>query len=370
MKKIAHITTVHPRSDSRIFFKQCLALASANFGSVALFVADGKGAAERQGVKIVDVGKSEGRLRRFLYGSYRMFKALRAYKADIVHFHDSELIPLGLVLRVFGVKVVYDVHEDLPRDILIKEYIPYFLRKIISSSAEFAEWVGGHFFSGVVTATPVIASRFPSKKTLVVCNFPIQEEFALSCGGDYPSRPKNFCYVGTISEARGPLELVNAMEAMPSDCRLTLAGSFNTKELEDRAKSLKGWSAVDFLGWVSREDVSRVLGASRAGLVTLLPTQTHLDSYPIKLFEYMAAGLPVVASDFPLWREILEGVECAVFVDPANSGEIAKAMKWLLDNPSEAEVMGQAGKRAIEERINWTVESEKLLDFYRRHLLG
>ncbi|WP_339461951.1 glycosyltransferase family 4 protein [Pseudomonas sp. EA_105y_Pfl2_R69] len=370
MNKIAHITTVHSRSDSRIFSKQCATLAAANFGTVALFVADGQGDSESQGVKIFDIGRSEGRLRRFLSGSYKMFKALRGYKADVVHFHDSELIPLGLTLRAFGVKVVYDVHEDLPRDILIKEYIPYFLRRLISSAAEFVEWVGGQFFSGIVTATPVIASRFPSKKTLVVCNFPIQEEFALNCELAYPARPKSFCYVGTISEARGPLELVNAMAIMPSDCRLTLAGSFNTQELECKARSLKGWARVYFLGWVSRKDVSQVLGASRAGMVTLLPTQTHLDSYPIKLFEYMAAGLPVVASDFPLWRDILEGVECAVFVDPANPGEIAKAMKWLLDNPSEAEAMGQAGKRAIEERINWAVEGEKLLAFYRQHLLG
>lgn len=369
MKKIAHITTVHQRNDSRIFSKQCATLA-AGFGSVALFVADGKGGAETLGVKIIDIGKSEGRLRRFLSGSYNMFKALRAYKADIVHFHDSELIPLGLVLRVLGVKVVYDVHEDLPRDILIKEYVPYPLRSLIASVAEFVEWVGGCFFSGIVAATPVIANRFPSKKTLVVCNFPVQEEFALNGEAVYFSRAKNFCYVGTISEARGPLELVSAMEAMPPDCKLTLAGSFNTQELEVKAKSLQGWRNVDFLGWVSRKDVSQVLGRSRAGMVTLLPTQTHLDSYPIKLFEYMAVGLPVIASDFPLWRDILKGVECAIFVDPADPGEIANAMKWVLDHPSEAEAMGLAGKKAIKERINWAVEGERLLAFYRKNLLS
>ena len=130
-----------------------------------------------------------------------------------------------------------------------------------------------------------------------------------------------------------------------------------------------GWSKVRFHGWSSRTEVANILGDVRAGLVVLHPLKNYIDSFPTKMFEYMAIGLPVIASDFPLWRRIISDVNCGLFVDPQNPEAIAKAMQWILDHPQEAEDMGQRGRKAVEEVYNWKSESVKLANLYES-LLG
>lgn len=370
--RIAHMTTVHRRSDVRIFQKECRALSEVDGYRVYLFVMDGLGTRQEDGVEIVDAGSVVGRLQRMLRGSPRMVRLVRRHRIDVVHFHDPELIPLGLLLRTFGYKVIYDVHEDVPRDLLIKEYIPPTIRRILSATMTGVERVAGAVLSGIVTATPHIGGRFPSGKTEVIRNFPIRGDFALSDEIPYKDRPHSLCYIGTISEARGIIEIVDAMDHIGGKARLMLAGSFNTAELEAGARRLPGWKYVDYAGWVGTGEISDILSRSRIGLVTLLPTATHLESLPVKLFEYMAAGIPVVASDFPYWRRVLEEAQadCALFVDPKNPVAVAEKINWLLDNPDTAEKMGRSGRDAISRTLNWEAEANRLRTYYGKILRG
>jgi len=102
-----------------------------------------------------------------------------------------------------------------------------------------------------------------------------------------------------------------------------------------------------------------------AGLVLYHPVPNHTDAQPNKLFEYMSAGIPVISSNFPLWKEIVEGHQCGICVDPLKPDEIAKAIQWILDNPEKAKKMGENGRRAVEEKYNHTVEEKKLLTLYK-----
>jgi glycosyltransferase involved in cell wall biosynthesis len=120
------------------------------------------------------------------------------------------------------------------------------------------------------------------------------------------------------------------------------------------------------LGVLDRRGVAEVLGRSVAGLVTLHPLVNYLDALPIKMFEYMSAGIPVIASDFVLWREIVQDGGCGLCVDPLKPNEIANAIDYLVTHPDEARRLGQNGRRAVVERYNWTVEEGKLLAFYGR----
>jgi glycosyltransferase involved in cell wall biosynthesis len=362
--KVAHLTTVHSRDDARIFAKECISLHGRY--EVCLIVADGLGSDQILGVNIHDLGKPRGRVGRFTTTALKAAAKVRELEIDLVHIHDSELIPTALWLRAKGIRVIYDVHEDLPRDILIKEWIPKTLRRPVSAIATSIEALANRYFDGIIGATPLIADRFTLAKTALVRNFPLIQEFQVSITPKRSvTRARSVAYIGTLSETRGVIEAVQAIGRI-DDVTLVLAGKFNTPALERQVKSLAGWQSVDYRGFVTREDVAKILERSQVGLCTLLPTITHLDSYPVKLFEYMAAGLPVIISDFPLWRALVEKHDCALFVDPLSPDEIAKAISWVLTHPEIAEAMGRNGRKAIEMEFNWQTESEKLIAFYNR----
>jgi hypothetical protein len=338
--------------------------------SVALFVQDGKGfeADESSGVQVVDTGsKPRSRVLRMTLGAWRMLRAVQKARPDVAHFHDPELIPVGLALKLSGIKVIYDVHEDVPRQILTKYYLPAVFRKPAAWFMEAVEWIAGRCFDAIVPATPKIAVRFPADKTVVVQNFPILEELVAPEPLPYEQRPPHFAYVGGITRARGAREMVEAIGRVSSgEARLRLAGAFSPKNLQSEIKALPGWDKVDFLGWADRRQVAGLLGNVRAGLVLFHPGPNHCSAQPNKMFEYMAAGLPVIASDFPLWRQIVDGAGCGLLVDPLDPVAIADAMQWILEHPAGAEAMGRRGRQAVEEKYNWEREAEKLIGLYER----
>jgi glycosyltransferase involved in cell wall biosynthesis len=173
-------------------------------------------------------------------------------------------------------------------------------------------------------------------------------------------------YIGSITRSRGILELVEGMSLLPSDTplRLKLAGTFSPAELQDDMHTLPGWERVDYLGFLRRGQVTDLLGRVRAGLLVLHPEETYLCSMPIKLFEYMAAEIPVIASDFPLWRQIIEEARCGLLVDPLNPVAIAAAIERLYNHPAEAEQMGKRGRAAVESRYTWAGEERRLKELY------
>ena len=365
-------STVHSRGDTRIRVKETASLAEGLGAGIGLYVQDGKGPEcdEVSGVAVVDTGAPPGgRARRMVLGAWRMYRAVRAARPEVAHFHDPELIPVGLALKLSGIKVVYDVHEDVPRQILGKHWISPWLRRPVSWATEAFEWLAGRAFDGVVAATPTIARRFPDHKTATVQNFPILAELVAPDPVPYAQRPPHFAYVGGITGIRGSREMVEAIRQVTEpECRLQLAGGFSPAAYGNELAALPGWERVAFHGWASRPEVASILGNVRAGLVLFHPAPNHLDAQPNKMFEYMAAGLPIIASDFPLWREIVDGAGCGLLVDPQDSAAIAEAMEWLLANPEEAEAMGQRGREAVERQYNWAPEAEKLLALYERLL--
>ncbi len=298
-----------------------------------------------------------------------MYRALRQARPDVAHFHDPELIPVGILLRLSGTKVIYDVHEDLPRQILSKPYIPAPLRRPIAGFARALEWLAGRLLTGIVPATPAIAEHFPAGLSVLVQNFPLPGELTAPASSHYAKRPPHFAYVGGISEIRGTGQMVEALQIATADgiC-LRMAGVFLPAAHRADVEALPGWRNVDFIGWADRPTVATMLGDVRAGLVLFGPYPNHISAQPNKLFEYMGAGLPVIASDFPLWRQIVDGAGCGLLVNPEDPKAIAEAMDWLLNNPDEAEAMGKRGQRAVEEIFNWPSEAKKLVAFYHERL--
>jgi len=373
---LVHLSTLHRRDDARVFTKEVKTLAEAFSHQVSYIVADGKGSEFiSANLAIHDLGSLKwGRSGRALLGSYRAFCAIRTNKVHSVHFHDPELIPLSLLLKLFGYKVIYDVHEDMPPSIMSREWIPAIFRIPMALSMGVLERLAGIVFDAIVTATPKIGTRFPKNKTVLVQNFPIQSELVATRSVPYKSRSYAFAYVGGIQYLRGAKEMVMALEYFQDEFKpvLEMAGEFSPDGFGDTLRTLPAWSSVNYHGYIGRSEVANLLGGVRAGLVLLHPIPNYLDAYPVKMFEYMAAGLPVIASDFPLWRQIVEQSHCGLLgllVDPLNPEAIANAMRWILEHPTEAAEMGERGKKIVEEKYNWDHERTKLTNLYKR-LLG
>lgn len=365
--EVVHLTTVHPRSDTRILIKECTSLSRKY--RLALVVADGLGNESRENVSIIDIGKFVGRFNRIRNASKKIYKQALVLDAKIYHIHDPELISVGIKLKKAGKKVIFDAHEDLPKQILTKHYLNPLVRKILSSCIEIYEKIQCAKFDGIVTATPYIREKFEriNSEVMDINNFPLLSEFNYDTSFSVKNDYNAVCYVGAIDVVRG---VEQNIKALPKDgeIKLLLAGNFSNEQFYKQCIAQENWKFVNFNGFADREQVKYMFSQSFAGLVTLLPMPSYLDSLPVKMFEYMASGLPVVASNFPYWKDIIEKFECGICVNPLDTEEIKKALTFLAENPEICKKMGQNGRKAVLEKFNWNNEEIKLFDFYAKLL--
>lgn len=368
MHKVCHFTSAHYGLDTRIFRKECVSLAKAGYDTHLVINATASQVAEgaRYGVTIhpLEDVPATSRFSRMVLGAWRCYRLARQVDADVYHFHDPELIPYGVLLQRAGKKVIFDAHEDLPSDIYSKDWIPLPTRRVIAAICRTLQNLGASRFSAVVAATPFIGTTFEgaAKRIVVLNNYPLFGELA-------PLQPvqgatrDSICYVGGIDAIRGIRQVVQSLPG--TGVTLHLAGDFSSDELQRDVSALAGWECVQYHGVLNRQEVTQILGHSLAGLVTFLPEPNHVNAQPNKMFEYMSAGVPVIASDFPLWRELIEGVQCGICVDPARPEEIAAAIRHLREHPEEIARMGANGRLAVENHYRWDHEEVQLLSLYR-----
>lgn len=364
---IAHLTSVHPPFDVRIFEKECRSLARA--GWLVTLVCCHSRSEVVGGVTLSAIPHSSpNRFLRMAFTTARIYRTALGSGAEIFHFHDPELIPAGLLLKMRGARVIYDVHEDVPLQIRQKTWIPSLLRGPVAAFASILETLAGRKCDAIVAATPEIGRRFPASKTIVVQNYPILGELDEPEGRPYRQRPMSAVYIGSLSLERGAAQMIEAARRLEQSNggHVHFAGPWAPPSLQGRFINPSSAQSVTYHGILDREGVRDLLASARAGLVLLQPSPRYLDAHPVKLFEYWAAGLPVVASDFPLWRSIVDGVGGGLLVDPTDPEAIASAIAWLFTHPDEAEAMGQRGKLAVKNRLNWSCEEGKLLELYAR----
>jgi len=361
--KICHISSVHQWNDVRIFEKECSSMVDKGH-EVHLIMANGT-PGEYNGVHLHKVEpKGKSRVERMLKTAKAIAKKAVELQPDIIHFHDPEFLVFAKRMAKVA-HVVFDSHEDVPRQILDKHYLPEFSRTRLSKTVEKLEKKACRkHLSAVVAATPHIAKRFASYGIEVanVNNYPRLASFVQP--GSWEDREDSAVYIGGVFRTRGAVEMVQA--AGLADIPLEIAGNYSPLNLRDNLVQVAGWNNVHEHGFVGRKKVVELLQKAKYGLVLLHPTESYLKSLPIKMFEYMAAGLPVVASDFPLWREIIEKHGCGVCVDPNDPEAIAEALKKLKANDQLAKEMGERGRAAVESFFTWENEAEKLDALYQR----
>jgi len=369
--RVVHITSAHAPLDVRIFRKECKSLARAGYQVTLIapsnqnFVSDG--------VRIRALPVPTGRTRRFTVTVWKAFREALREPADIFHLHDPELLPAGLLLALCGKKVIYDCHENVADDFLNRKWIPRGLRSTCSKLADLGEKLATRGFSGIVVADEQLCMRFRnvSVPTAKVQNYPILEEFPANLAADssrYSSRLG--VSFGGVSTWRAIEPSIHAIGMLPEELqfKLILGGGCDSELLLQRVSQLPGWKRVDYRGQVLRKDMIESL--TRAGLALVLyKYKDHGDDLDIRsnrLFEALAAGLPVITSNFSRWRDFVEGTGCGLTVDPDEPAQIARALRYLIEHPHEAREMGRRGADAIRGKYNWHSEEERLLALYAR----
>lgn len=365
MTKVCHLTSAHPSNDPRIFHKQCASLAREGYDTY--LVARGE-SREEKGVHVIGVPAEEGsRLQRFLGTTRKVYEAALAVDADIYEFHDPELLPYGLKLKRRGKRVIFDSHEDYPTQILGKQWIPGPPRKLISACYKAYETYVVRRLDAVLfpcTKNGVNIFDGRARETVIISNAVMLQEAAERIPAQQKGRV--ICCTGSLTRLRGITQLIQA--ASLAEARLILAGNYESAEYRAQLEAMPEYAAVDYRGYVGREEIAKIYREAAVGMSTILNVGQYscLDNFPTKVYEYMAAGLPVVVSDYPFLANAARGEGFGIPVDPEDPQAIAAAVRRLLDHPEEADRMGEAGRQAVEQRYNWGIEEQKLFALYRK----
>ncbi|RLD83181.1 MAG: hypothetical protein DRJ10_03975, partial [Bacteroidetes bacterium] len=367
-KTICHITTVHPERDVRIFYKECKSLAKHGF-DVKLIVINGNNFTE-DGVEVIGVPCNySGRLQRFLKAPKAAYRKALQIDAAIYHFHDPEFIRFGLLLKLRGKKVIFDIHENISKQINLKDWLPF--RKLFSKLYSIIDFFTSKTFY-IILAEKSYATIYNkyTKNFSIILNMPEDGLLKKHIRTNRSNLENNLFYIGGVSKERGIFQILKALNELQKrkvEFYFHCIGPIEDKTKDEIIKDenyKKIASKIKFYGALDINEGIKLTYDCKIGLSVLEPVENYLDSYSTKIFEYMSIGLPVISSNFPLWKEVVEENNCGICVDPLNTEEIANAIYYLFNNPKEAHKMSKNGLQAVNEKYNWREEEEKLIKVY------
>lgn len=368
-KRVVHITTVHHPTDPRIFHKQCKSLAKAGF-DVYYIAKDDPAIKEQELIHHIPIKKYRNRFSRMLFGPFDAYRKAKKLKAQIYVFHDPELMFIGSLLKKKQNTVIYDIHEDYVTSILQKDYLPKFLRHIFASVYTLFEKLFIRKME-LSLAEKYYFNRY--KRGKLVLNYPMINENFLT--KDRRSKPveRKLLYTGNVTIDRGAL-IHAEIPKINDDVSVYFIGKCSealAEQMYERAKGQESRLHFEGIGrFVEKEVIDRYYIEYNwlAGIALFPPTDHYKQKELTKFFEYMNAGLPIICSNFPVWKQFVEKYECGIAVDPYNPEEINEAITFLLENPEKAYEMGENGKRAVVEQLNWHEEEKKLIAWYKEIL--
>lgn len=370
MHKICHLTSVHPIEDIRIFAKECVSLASNGFD--VTLIACGETAFEdvKNGVKRISLNVAvKNRVQRMIKRTSAVYNKALEIDADIYHFHDPELLPIGLKLKRKGKKVIFDSHEFYGEQILYKQYIPFLLRKIIAMAyMSYEKYVCKRIDAVIQICTLNGKDYFQNRAKIseFITNSPVKNSSSYHKNGLPREERDKVIHIGSLTHSRGITHLIEA--AAKSKISLILAGHFASPEYHEQLKCNPAYDIVDYRGYLNSVQINEALSQAFAGISTLLHIGQYpkIDTFPTKVYDYMAIGLPVILSNTKYAKRINEKYKFGICVSPENIEEIMNAILFLKENKTIAEKMGENGRLAFENEFNWEIEEKKLIKLYQR----
>lgn len=362
---ICHVISGYFRNDARVFLRQCLTLVDAGH-QVTIITNDG---AEDQTIDTVDIlntGKIWPRWRTLLFAKKQFLKKCATLNADVYQLHSPELLPLGLKLKKLGYKVVYDAHEDMEAHILEKEWLPKFVRKPLSVLTNIYMLRTLKKFDEVISPHSHVIEKLNKKlkKGILIANFPIIKPLPDNHFDNFTDRLPIFCYSGTVYPYSNQVEIIRSVLNTHIG-KYEIAGVI-ADDLYTTLSEISTGDKVVFNGRIDQSSLRKLYFRSICGLAVYdykLNLGYKRGSYGTnKLFEYMEAGLPIICTDYELWKEIIDFYKCGFYVVPGDEIQITEAMMTLIRDPEKARKMGENARKAALEKFNWVTEAQK----YRR----
>lgn len=360
--KITHLTSVHTRYDLRIFMKECSSLAEADNYNISLIVADGKGNEIKNNVHIYDIGKPQGRVNRMFKTTKKVLEKAIELDSDIYHFHDPELIPVGLKLKKLGKTVIYDIHEITDQVILSKKWIPSLLRPVISKSFKYYEAKSCKKFDYIVVPQPLMVKMYSNySKTESICNFVSSKHFKKRIPKDKQKQNEIIAmHAGVLTDSRGLHNMLNAFSTI-ENAKLLLAGPFEEAKNLSLVKKVKN---VDYRGVLSMEEISELYDESDLGIILYNNVGQYHLSFAVKLFEYMLKGMPIIMPNFGEWVGFNKKYQCGINVDVTSQEDVQNAIYTLANDRELSKKLSENGMKAAKENFTWKSQEKKLFQIY------
>ena len=366
--RVCHISTVHPLSDVRIVQRECRSLACSGFEVHLVIPTDVCGMQEN--VHIHPIRRLHNRWLRIAFMPWVALRTALKTDSMIYHFHDPELLPMCFVMRwVLGKRVVYDVHEAVSRQILSKEWLPRWSRRIISTTYRMLEAL---LTPGqtIVLANENCARDYGSSAYLVR-NFPRLDEPPASAPRNvHRGTPPLLIYVGGVSRDRGAmiyLHLAHQLLRRGHSFRMAIIGGYaksygTALTAAIGAMTLQG--TVTLTGRMEHAKAMELVSQATIGLCLLLPIPNYTTCLATKILEYMSLGTAVLASNFDVWRSYVEGEGAGLMADPCKLEHVVAACERMIADPDATRAMGERGYAAVRARYNWSSEFDTLKRCY------
>jgi len=372
-QSVCHITSVHRAFDNRIFHKECKSLVAAGY-DVTLIAQNDKNELI-EGVRIVSLPKIKNRISRILGLTFLALIYSIKQKAQIYHFHDPELIPICLILKMLRRKVIFDVHELVFYHLQEKKWLKFpFIIKASQCLYALFERLAVRYFDVIILAEegylPYFQGKYPQNvnKLRVIRNFPVIELIDQARPLAIKKKPA-IIYVGVIGTSRSVKEMIQMMTYIKDEAELWLLGSWESDELKKECERLAGWQYVKDMGFRAVEEIYAYIKTADIALIIYTPVINNLTTLPVKTFEYMTCSIPFVQSNFPFWTKLFHGA--ALSAKPDDPEDIAKQVKILLHDSTLRREMGQKGREiVINNKYSWEMERKHLWEIYRTLLLN
>jgi len=365
--KVVHLTTVHHPYDPRIYYKQCMSLHESDRYDVTLIAqAPKEGIDKTKPIEHIVLPTYKKRLSRMIFGTRHVYKQAKALQADIYVFHDPELLWVGKRLKRKDNVVVYDIHEDYVTSILQKTYLNKSFREMAAKMYTILEKICTTNME-LSLAEKYYKDFYPNGTCIL--NYPIVNETLMKQDDSGQTIEKKLLYTGNVTKDRGAL-IHASLPTLDADIEMQFIGKCQgklAKEMNKTAGKSKDRLHIEGIDtFVVKDQIDKMYHQHRwlAGVALFPPTKHYMKKELTKFFEYMSAGIPILCSDFPLWKDFVEEHQCGIAVDPYDEAAIQEAIQFLKNHPEKAAELGANGRHAIANDLNWKAEEKKLFSWY------